>query len=152
MRRADPRVRAERARGTGAAGAIGRLEPGPAIERLFGTAERLGPPSRPAVIVHGDLHLRHLLVGEGGDASGVIDWGDSCLADPAVDLSLAYCGFATRPARRCWRHTAGRRGTRTAGAVCGVLCVSLAEYAISGWPGNPLLRETLAALERVVSG
>ncbi len=29
-----------------------------------------------------------------GLAAGVIDWGDCCLADPALDLSLAYGAFS----------------------------------------------------------
>jgi aminoglycoside phosphotransferase (APT) family kinase protein len=41
------------------------------------------------VLCHGDLHVRHLLVDGDGSAAGVIDWGDLCLADAAVDLSIA---------------------------------------------------------------
>jgi aminoglycoside phosphotransferase (APT) family kinase protein len=48
------------------------------------------------VICHGDLHVRHLLVDRDGSVTGVIDWGDLCLADPAVDLSIAYFAFAGR--------------------------------------------------------
>ena len=154
MRRAYPGVRAKRAREI-----LGRLaqsagwEPDAAIERLFGAADRLGPPAGPAAIAHGDLHLRHLLIGEGGDASGVIDWGDLCLADPAADLSLAYCGFAG-PARVALLAAYGpvdaERELRA--RVCAVsICVALAEYAISDGRAA-LLRETLAALGRVVSG
>jgi aminoglycoside phosphotransferase (APT) family kinase protein len=51
-------------------------------------AERLPPPEAQAV-VHGDLHFRHLLV-NGRVASGVIDWGDVCRADPAIDLPLFW--------------------------------------------------------------
>jgi aminoglycoside phosphotransferase (APT) family kinase protein len=51
-------------------------------------AERLPPPGALAV-VHGDLHFRHLLV-NGHAASGVIDWGDVCRADPAIDLPLFW--------------------------------------------------------------
>ena len=58
------------------------------VDRLLAEAERL-PEPEPAVLVHGDLHFRHLLV-EDGAASGVIDWGDACLADPAIDLQLAW--------------------------------------------------------------
>ncbi len=58
----------------------------------------LARPGGPPVLVHGDLHLRHLLVDVSGRATGVIDWGDTCFADTAVDLCLAYAGF-TGPAR-----------------------------------------------------
>ena len=65
-------------------------------EQLLASAERLPPPEAPAV-AHGDLHFRHLLV-DGGRASGVIDWGDVCLADPAIDLPLLWS--FVEPARR----------------------------------------------------
>jgi aminoglycoside phosphotransferase (APT) family kinase protein len=66
----------------------------PAVEDLLAEAERLDEPAGSPVPVHGDLHVRHLLVDGAGGAAGVIDWGDVCLADPAVDLALAYTGFA----------------------------------------------------------
>ncbi len=47
---------------------------------------------RDGVLCHGDLYARHLLVDEALTVSGVIDWGDVHLGDPAVDLSLA-AGF-----------------------------------------------------------
>ena len=36
-------------------------------------------------ICHGDLHLRHMLVGDDGEPSAVIDWIDVCRADPVTD-------------------------------------------------------------------
>lgn len=44
----------------------------------------------PHRIVHGDLYLRHVLIGEDGAACGIIDWGDVHLGDPAIDLALAH--------------------------------------------------------------
>ena len=41
------------------------------------------PPPEPALI-HGDLGAEHVFV-DGGRISGVIDWGDAALGDPAVD-------------------------------------------------------------------
>ena len=58
------------------------------VEDILRKAEGLGPTSGTA-LVHGDLHIRHLLV-DGGSVSGVIDWGDVCRADPAVDLMLPW--------------------------------------------------------------
>jgi aminoglycoside phosphotransferase (APT) family kinase protein len=55
---------------------------------LLESAESLAPSETPA-LVHGDLHFRHVLV-DRGRASGVIDWGDVCLADPSVDLQLVW--------------------------------------------------------------
>lgn len=66
----------------------------------------------PLAVCHGDLHVRHLLVDRDGSATGVIDWGDLCLADPAVDLSIAYFGFAGKP--RTQPTTGGPRSCRNA--------------------------------------
>ena len=60
----------------------------PRVHRLLDEAERL-PPSTEARLVHGDLHFRHVLVA-GGAASGIVDWGDVCVADPGIDLQLVW--------------------------------------------------------------
>jgi len=98
MRRAIPSTRGPMARefldllasrGTWAAGsAVDR-----AVDDVIAAADPLGAPTGEPVLVQGDLHLRHLLVAPDGSAAGVIDWGDACLADPALDLSLAYAAF-----------------------------------------------------------
>jgi aminoglycoside phosphotransferase (APT) family kinase protein len=49
--------------------------------------------SHPPCLVHGDLYGRHLLVDGAGVLSGVIDWGDAHLGDPALDLSIVYAFF-----------------------------------------------------------
>lgn len=41
-------------------------------------------------LVHGDLHIRNILVDDKGKVSGVIDWGDTHIGHPALDLSIAY--------------------------------------------------------------
>lgn len=46
---------------------------------------------RPRRLVHGDLYVRHLLINEEGELTGVIDWGDVHCGDPAIDLAAAYC-------------------------------------------------------------
>jgi len=40
--------------------------------------------------VHGDIYARHLLVDEQHRLTGVIDWGEVHLGDPAVDLGIAF--------------------------------------------------------------
>jgi aminoglycoside phosphotransferase (APT) family kinase protein len=44
---------------------------------------------RADTLCHGDLYCRHLLI-EDGKLSGVIDWGDVHVGDPAIDLALAW--------------------------------------------------------------
>jgi aminoglycoside phosphotransferase (APT) family kinase protein len=56
---------------------------------LLAEAERLPAPGATG-LVHGDLHVRHLLVDAAGTLVGVIDWGDACRAHPAADLSLFW--------------------------------------------------------------
>lgn len=106
------------------------------------------------VVVHGDLHLRHLLVERGGEASGVIDWGDCCLADPAVDLSIAYAAFtgAARAALfAAYEAGGGRRleGDRELAArvLALNLCAMLAHAAHEAGD-EVLLAESLRGLTR----
>jgi aminoglycoside phosphotransferase (APT) family kinase protein len=48
------------------------------------------PAPEPVSVLHGDLHMRHLLVDGSGEPSGVIDFGDICVGDPSVDLTLLW--------------------------------------------------------------
>ncbi|TDD57808.1 aminoglycoside phosphotransferase family protein [Kribbella antibiotica] len=40
----------------------------------------------PPVLLHGDLHVRHLYA-ESGRLSGILDWGDSMYGDPLFDVA-----------------------------------------------------------------
>jgi aminoglycoside phosphotransferase (APT) family kinase protein len=59
------------------------------VEELLAAAATL-PEAEPTAICHGDLHLRHLLVDDGGEPTGVIDWIDLSRNDPSVDLVLYW--------------------------------------------------------------
>ncbi|MCM3597336.1 phosphotransferase [Metabacillus idriensis] len=91
---------------------LGRLNMNKRIPMLRETAEklcRIRPESLPVIqlqsyagqlepideasekcLVHGDLHIRNILVTKDGSLSGIIDWGDTHIGDPAVDLSAVY--------------------------------------------------------------
>jgi aminoglycoside phosphotransferase (APT) family kinase protein len=95
MRRADLRVRQPRAMAR-----LAELETDglwrrtDAVDRLLAAALALpDEPPPAAVISHGDLHVRHILVDDEGAVTGVIDWGDICRGDPAIDLSIAFSAF-----------------------------------------------------------
>ena len=107
----------------------------------------------PLVLCHGDLHVRHLLVDRDGAATGVIDWGDLCLADPAVDLSIAYFGFAGRARAdllSAYGRPVGPQRELAARAAAVSLAASLAEYAADD--GRPeLLQECVAGLKRAIA-
>ena len=55
--------------------------------------ERMGAPPPVNRLVHGDLGAEHIRV-VGERIGGVIDWGDSCVTDPAVDLAWTAYGAA----------------------------------------------------------
>lgn len=117
---------------------------------LLAAAEDLPPPEAP-VVTHGDLHFRHLLV-DGGRASGVIDWGDVCLADPAIDLSLLW-SFVAPGQRGAFLDAYGRvTGAQLVRArvLALQLCATLAHYGRS--EGNvPVERAGVDGLERTLA-
>ncbi|MBI4943397.1 MAG: phosphotransferase [Actinobacteria bacterium] len=68
-------------------------EPGEWLDGLDGPADLLAvvrrdvpQPAPVRVPAHNDLGAEHLLV-EGGRLTGVLDWSDAALADPAVDVA-----------------------------------------------------------------
>ncbi len=118
------------------------------VHDVLDAARGLGAPE-PSALVHGDLHIRHLLVDGDCGPAGVIDWIDICRGDPAIDLPLFWCLL---PA-------AGRReflsayGTVTdaqllrARVLAVFLSATLAVYAHHERMAS-LEREAIAALER----
>jgi aminoglycoside phosphotransferase (APT) family kinase protein len=158
MRRGEPAVRGPLARETldrlasrGGWDTLSAVDR--AVDDLLAEGASLPAPAGQPVLVHGDFHLRHLLVTADGAAAGVIDWGDTCLADPAVDLSMAFGGFAG-PARAALLSAYGgvvdeERELRARVLAVG-LCAALADYADDvGMP--TLLAESLAGIARAVS-
>lgn len=120
------------------------------IEQLLLQAAALPEPDVQRV-VHGDLHARHVIVDASARAVGVIDWVDVCLADPALDLSIAYSAFAG-PAREALLDAYGRhlvdpvRSLR-ARALGFRLSLMLADYAASR-RNQALLAESLQGMLR----
>lgn len=57
---------------------------------LEGTCAIPGPSPLGRCLVHGDLCDEHLLLDDSGCVSGIIDWGDACLADPTLDFAGLY--------------------------------------------------------------
>lgn len=91
VKRADMAWRVPRAREFVAeVESLGLWRAPPEVEDLLATAQEL-PVPEPLVTAHGDLHLRHLLVGDSGEPTAVIDWIDLCRSDPSVDLVLYWC-------------------------------------------------------------
>jgi aminoglycoside phosphotransferase (APT) family kinase protein len=120
----------------------------PAVVRLLDDALEL-PPPEPPVLVHGDLHFRHVLVDRAGLA-GVIDWGDVCRADPTVDLSLVWSFFPPE-GRTAFLDEYGEvtEAQELRARVLGLsLCAALAGYG-HDTGSTAVKREALAGLERL---
>lgn len=47
-------------------------------------------------VVHGDLYSRHLLVDANHSLIGIIDWGDTFISNPAIDLIIAHSFLPSR--------------------------------------------------------
>ncbi|HET9894079.1 MAG TPA: phosphotransferase [Streptosporangiaceae bacterium] len=159
MGRAAPPVRAARA-----ANSLERLaergiwSPDPDVSGLLGQARAAGgdqaaPAARPLALCHGDLHFRHMLVDESGAVTGVIDWGDLCLGDPAIDLSVAYLAFDARARDEllaAYSRPVGQARELAARTCALSLAAALAEYAADD-DRPALLRESLAGIRRSVT-
>ena len=61
--------------------------------RLLEVLHRSRPPAAPeCVLAHADLGAEHILV-HGDRISGVIDWADAAVTDPALDFARLYRDF-----------------------------------------------------------
>jgi aminoglycoside phosphotransferase (APT) family kinase protein len=120
------------------------------VNDLLDEAERLPAPLTTA-LVHGDLHVRHLLVDDTCMLVGVIDWGDMCLAHPSADLSL-YWSLIPPAGRAAFLESYGpieKHGLVRARVLALFLCATLASYAhAEGMPD--LGREAIGGLRRTL--
>ena len=95
----------------------GRVPPahGPAVAAFLRAAPP--PPAAPGelVLCHDDLGIEHVLVDERGAVTGVIDWSDAAVADPAGDLGriLRDLGPAALDAALAAFPSPDREATRT---------------------------------------
>jgi aminoglycoside phosphotransferase (APT) family kinase protein len=69
----------------------------PAIERAWREACE-APVAVDRVWLHADLHAQNVLT-LNGKLAGIIDWGDLCGGDPAVDLGAVWCLLPDRAGR-----------------------------------------------------
>lgn len=121
-----------------------------AAHEIVAAAAELDPPD-PRAIVHGDFHLRHLLVDDSGFPAAVIDWVDLSRNDPGVDLVLYWC-LLPPEGRTEFRAAYGQptdaqllRGRILSLFLCGVLALWGDHEGVDG-----VKREALAGLERTL--
>lgn len=129
---------------------LGLWQAPPEAHEVIDTAVELGPPE-PTALVHGDLHLRHLLVDDAGRAAAVIDWIDLSCNSPGVDLVL-YWSILPPEGRAAFREAYGPIADDQlllARILSLFLCGTLAIYGHhEGMPA--LKREALAGLDRTI--
>jgi aminoglycoside phosphotransferase (APT) family kinase protein len=129
----------------------GLWSPPEIVDEVLEAAERL-PDPEPTAIVHGDLHLHHLLIGEAGEPTAVIDWIDLSCNDPCVDLVLFWC-MLPPVARTEFLDAYGALSEDQllrARVLSLFLCATLAVYANSEGM-EALKREAIAGLDRTCS-
>ena len=130
--------------------ALGLWEPPALVDEVLAAARDL-PTPEPTAITHGDLHFRHLLVGERGDPSAVIDWIDVSRNDPGVDLVLFWSALPQEGrADFLDRYGPASDEQLLRGRVLALfLCATLAVWAHH--EGIPSIeREAVAGLDRTV--
>ena len=89
-------------------GVSGRL-PAPARRRIEGFLGRT-PPAEPQTLAfcHNDLGAEHVLVDvEANAVTGIIDWTDAAITDPARDLALVYRDLGPEVCRLVLAHYEG---------------------------------------------
>jgi aminoglycoside phosphotransferase (APT) family kinase protein len=123
------------------------------LDEARGRIERLpAPASEPDVVIHGDLYARHLVLDGAGALAAVIDWGDACLGDVAVDLDLVYA-FLPPSARPAFFAEYGSvsAATRERARYFALArhAVTLLDYALDVGD-DPLAREAERALENAL--
>jgi aminoglycoside phosphotransferase (APT) family kinase protein len=129
---------------------LGRFDGGPAVaaewERALATPPWQGPP----VWHHGDLDVRNWLVRD-GRISGVIDWGEMGVGDPACDVMVAWKlhSHAARDAFRESLRTDDATWERARGWVLSQAVAALAYYTPENNPA--LYHEAERWLELVLS-
>lgn len=79
---------------------------GPRLRRVWEEAVAVPPHDGERLWVHGDLHPANTLVLDGSVAA-VIDFGDLCAGDPAVDIGAAWMSLVGRATDRFWASYGG---------------------------------------------
>lgn len=63
------------------------------LNEIMESFEHLHIDDTKKVYLHGDLYAKHILVNQSGMPQGLIDWGDTHIGHPAIDLSVGVMLF-----------------------------------------------------------
>jgi aminoglycoside phosphotransferase (APT) family kinase protein len=101
-------------------------------------------------LAHGDLYARHLLVDKHHQLSGIIDWGDAHVGNPAIDLQIIF-SFLPQQAHQQFFDVYGHIDHQTLQialfrALCQLTTLSLYSHDVSD---TDLLRECLFGLQLI---
>jgi aminoglycoside phosphotransferase (APT) family kinase protein len=82
---------------------LAAVSPGVDWERVLGLwrSAVAAPLDTAETWIHADLHPKNVLV-DGGRLVAVIDWGDTCLGDPATDLAAVWMHFPVEHHPQVW--------------------------------------------------
>lgn len=122
------------------------------LARIAALSPPLPGAPAPAVVLHGDLYLRHLLFDADRRFHAVIDWGDLCTGEPLVDLAVVYAALPAA-ARDSFFAIYGNvdesSRARARYAALARYAVTLLAYARDRGDA-PLEREARGAIDRVL--
>ncbi|MEQ1756760.1 MAG: aminoglycoside phosphotransferase family protein [Vicinamibacterales bacterium] len=123
------------------------------VLRCWDEWRRATPWPGPPLWVHGDLHPYNVLV-SGDDFAAVIDFGDVCAGDPAVDLAAGWMLFAAAARatfRAAYRQEAVDDEQLWIRARGWALVLNLV-WLVQAADDEPTTRQTLATIEGLVGG
>ena len=126
---------------------LGLLEKRRELESIVESLQNVRSPTSSAV-VHGDFYVRHLLIDGTHRLSGVIDWGDMHLGDPAIDIAIAH-SFLPQSAHSKFREAYGDISEETWALALLRALYSSSTFALYGHHSgdHALLREAFRALK-----
>lgn len=99
------------------------------------------------VLAHGDFYARHLILDEHRRLTGVIDWGDSELIHPAVDLAIVYQFLPLESHQIFWREYGSvSETTKTIAKLRAIYSATTIAWYAHHIKDNMLLEENVKAL------
>lgn len=121
------------------------------IKAIVDKASQYDRSRYPRVFVHGDLYFRHLLF-EDNQLVGLIDWGDCCLSQKALDLGIAYQLFNDEARAVFWAHylKTDEHERHLAQFIALYINIALLWYA-SGIDDQKLVSKTLQSIEKTIA-
>lgn len=121
-----------------------------ALKQICHDAQPLGVMPHTA-LVHGDLHMRHVMLDEQHQLSGIIDWGDAHIGHPSCDF-YPYWSLFSPSARRAFLEAYGPVDEQTliAGRLVATYINVILALSADDFGLPHLKKAALNALEHIV--